>query len=93
MAPKITSDRAEASRRYYEKNKDKILQARKDNLDSKRKGTALRRQRYQARINELKAVPCTDCGVPYPYYVMDFDHVRGKEVAGVAQIMSQGRSL
>jgi hypothetical protein len=24
--------------------------------------------------NEAKAAPCADCGVQYPYYVMDFDH-------------------
>ena len=25
-------------------------------------------------IREAKSVPCMDCGVEYPYYVMDFDH-------------------
>lgn len=28
-------------------------------------------------IRKLKSAPCTDCKVSYPYYVMDFDHVRG----------------
>ena len=23
--------------------------------------------------------PCTDCGVPYPYYVMDWDHIKDKK--------------
>ena len=27
---------------------------------------------------KLKAAPCTDCGVCYPPYVMDFDHLRDK---------------
>lgn len=30
-------------------------------------------------IRELKSIPCTDCGISYPYYVMDFDHLRDKE--------------
>lgn len=25
-------------------------------------------------VRALKQVPCADCGVEYPYYVMDFDH-------------------
>lgn len=32
-----------------------------------------------------KSRPCTDCGIEYPHYVMDLDHVRGKKVAGLAQ--------
>jgi hypothetical protein len=30
-------------------------------------------------IRKAKSVPCTDCGVSYPYYVMDFDHLGDKE--------------
>jgi hypothetical protein len=30
-------------------------------------------------IIEQKSIPCTDCKVQYPYYVMQFDHVRGKK--------------
>ena len=28
---------------------------------------------------ECKSVPCMDCGVSYPHYVMDFDHRNPKE--------------
>jgi len=27
----------------------------------------------------VKNRPCTDCGVQYPYYVMDFDHREGEK--------------
>jgi len=30
-------------------------------------------------VQEYKNKPCSDCGIRYPYYVMDFDHVRGKK--------------
>ena len=30
-------------------------------------------------IQQSKDIPCSDCGVEYPYYVMDFDHLRDKE--------------
>jgi len=28
-------------------------------------------------VRQAKARPCADCGVQYPYYVMDFDHRDG----------------
>lgn len=28
-------------------------------------------------IQAAKSAPCTDCSICYPYWVMDFDHVRG----------------
>jgi hypothetical protein len=30
-------------------------------------------------IRAAKDKPCADCGVRYPYYVMDFDHREGEE--------------
>lgn len=30
-------------------------------------------------IQQLKEVPCADCKVQYPYYVMDFDHLNAEE--------------
>ena len=31
--------------------------------------------------------PCMDCKVSYPYYMMDFDHVRGTKQANVAELI------
>ena len=33
-----------------------------------------------------EASPCMDCGVYYPYYVMDYDHVRGEKLDGVGKL-------
>lgn len=35
------------------------------------------RAQVRTLINSLKDYPCTDCGVKYPPYVMQFDHVKG----------------
>lgn len=35
-------------------------------------------------IIEAKSKPCVDCKKSYPYYVMDFDHVRGTKEFGLA---------
>lgn len=32
--------------------------------------------------------PCMDCKVSYPYYMMDFDHVRGTKQANVAELIN-----
>ena len=31
--------------------------------------------------------PCKDCKISYPYYMMDFDHVRGTKQANVAELI------
>ena len=32
-------------------------------------------KRKRAFIDKFKEVPCADCGIQYPPYVMDFDHL------------------
>jgi len=32
--------------------------------------------------------PCLDCKISYPYYMMDFDHVRGTKQANVAELIN-----
>ena len=32
--------------------------------------------------------PCMDCKISYPYYLMDFDHVRGQKQANVAELIN-----
>ena len=40
-------------------------------------------------LRDLKTkTPCVDCGINYPYYVMDFDHVRGVKQANVMELVS-----
>ena len=31
---------------------------------------------------------CLDCKISYPYYMMDFDHVRGTKQANVAELIN-----
>jgi len=37
-------------------------------------------------VRSFKNVPCADCGVKYPWYVMDFDHVRGRKFKSIGQM-------
>lgn len=68
----------EASRRHYAKNREVMLERAKVYNKANQ-------ERLRARIREAKDQPCADCGQRYPYYVMDFDHVRGVKKFNVGQ--------
>ena len=56
------------TRNHYRRNKrqyvDRVLRSH------------AKRREY---LHQIKSRPCADCGVQYPYYVMDFDHREGEE--------------
>jgi len=66
----------EAERRWYLANRDKVI-------EKKRR----KRDRLREHVRRLKEQPCADCGVAYPYYVMDFDHVRGVKLADIHELV------
>jgi len=37
-------------------------------------------------VNKQKAKPCADCGIQYPYYVMDFDHIAGEKAFNMGSV-------
>jgi hypothetical protein len=44
-------------------------------------------------IRELKeSNPCVDCNISYPWYVMDFDHVRGQKVSDISKMVATAAS-
>ena len=60
-------DTAAARSQWYYKNAERLKKVQ----DRRR----VKRRSMLAALKE--GVPCTDCGVSYPSFVMDFDHVRG----------------
>jgi hypothetical protein len=46
---------------------------------------------FREWIAPLKANPCRDCGKTLPPEAMDFDHVEGEKVEGIAQMWSHSR--
>lgn len=60
--------------------RDKIKQAKSQHLSYLRNKDKIRerskqtRSKWRATIGALKDKPCLDCGVKYPWYVMQFDH-------------------
>lgn len=65
-------------RSHYEANREYYLaKARRSNVK--------RNAVFRRRLWELKSVPCRDCGVQYPPWVMQFDHVRGDKLFNVSE--------
>lgn len=44
-------------------------------------------------MRRAKDKPCQDCGIKYPAYVMDFDHVRGDKVRKVSGLTNGSTSV
>lgn len=55
-------------KQHYQDNKQQYLE-----------NISRRKKEIQAFIRDQKNKPCYDCKKNYPYYVMDFDHLKDKE--------------
>jgi hypothetical protein len=69
MPYKDPEKQKQAQREHYKKNKDSYRQRDKTYREKVRE--------YVKKIKE--SYPCTDCGIFYPYYVMEFDHLHSKD--------------
>lgn len=64
---------------HYYRNKDQYKERAKQN-----------RRECRELARKAKNVPCTDCGLRYPYYVMQFDHL-GDKIANINSMVAEGR--
>lgn len=77
----------EASRRHYFKNAPAIKEKTAEN-------NRLIRRRNKAYIDGVKGTkPCADCGISYPPYVMQFDHIVDGKRGNVADMARSGFSI
>jgi len=71
--------KAAYQRQWYERN---AARHRRNTAANRRE----QRRRNKALVCEAKSKPCADCGVTFPPYVMDFDHVRGDKLGNIAHL-------
>lgn len=79
-------DQAKAARRHYESNKA-VMKARA------RIAKKLQAVKMLAYVNSLKEAPCTDCGLRFHPFVMDFDHIGDDKHKNVSTMVQNGSSL
>ena len=60
------------NKKHYQKNKDLYISRAATR-------TVKLREIQREFIIQIKSVPCKDCGIKYPPYVMQFDHLLDKE--------------
>jgi hypothetical protein len=70
--------KAAYQREWYERNRARHIA----NVNVIRNELRLAHRRI---IEAAKSRPCADCGVRYPPYVMDFDHVRGTKLWAIGE--------
>lgn len=67
---------------YKDPNDPRIKQIRnnhyKNNKEAYKQRALAKKEQLRTRLREVKDVPCMDCGIRYPYYVMDLDHRPGE---------------
>ena len=57
-------------------------------MKSEKSSAAKHKASLTRYIQKIKtANPCLDCKISYPYYVMDFDHVRGRKHKNVMELI------
>lgn len=76
MPYKDKEKQQEALKRYYQENKELITKKQRDRRTKKRKFIQ----------GSKKGKKCTDCGIAYPFYMMDYDHARGKKIINLAKM-------
>ena len=52
-----------------------------------------RREQFRKVVLEAKDRPCADCGIKYPPFVMDFDHVTGSKKFNISVATNSASSL
>jgi hypothetical protein len=77
----------ESARKHYARNSEAIQKRTVKN-------NRLIRLRNKAYIDSVKGTkPCADCGVSYPPYIMQFDHIVDGKRGNVADMARSGFSI
>ncbi|MBB3040139.1 hypothetical protein [Hoyosella altamirensis] len=72
--------------RVREQNRTAVLSYVKRYPDRRFDSSIVYREQNRDIIRDAKSKACDDCGEQYPYYVMQFDHVRGQKEFNIGSI-------
>lgn len=77
---------------YKDKEKQKAAQAKwsRENRDKTNKYRKANRDKAREKLKLIKeSSPCSDCKNFYPYYVMQFDHVKDDKIENIGTMASK----
>jgi hypothetical protein len=78
-SPKAIESARLSKRKFYEKNKEAYIEK-----------AFAKKVELREYVRQKKDNPCYDCKKKYPYYVMQFDHVRGEKFKELSKLISHG---
>lgn len=79
MAYKNKEDQKAAAHRHYEQNRKAIIERAR--IYNRKLIADLRKE----VITLKETTPCTDCNQKYPFYVMQFDHIKGEKLFDIGR--------
>jgi hypothetical protein len=90
--------RRESTAKYRNSHKEQCRMASSGWAKARRATTGkpylgIKRQQLTDWVNACKDYPCFDCGGEFPPECMDFDHVKGTKVRGVAEMVTRGMAM
>lgn len=57
--------------------------------DKNRERMRVRRGEFRAKLTAIKeSTPCTDCGIQYKHYVMEYDHISDDKLMNVTHLLT-----
>lgn len=66
-----------------------LFNVEKNKKEKPERRSAKSKKEVQEMLGKIKEQNgCTDCKQKYPWYVLDFDHVYGKKVANIGQMLN-----
>lgn len=88
---------AEYNRSYHLKNAKAVRSRHRKHYRNNKEAYYLAVKKYRQKLAEwfekLKGSgPCIDCEMSYPPYVLDYDHVRGRKILAVSEMLTRGFS-
>jgi len=66
-----------------------LFSVEKNRKEKPERRSAKDKKKVQEMLGQIKEKNgCNDCGGKYPSYILDFDHVYGKKVANIGQMLN-----
>lgn len=78
---------------YKDSEKQKAAQHKSylKNIDKNKEKNKTYRQNVRDYVRKQKeSQPCMDCGIEYPYYIMEYDHIKDNKLKPVSYLASAG---